>query len=809
MIVKKMTNKEPGKSIQATINNLINYIRDEDGTDPERGKILYENTINMTSGQMTTDEIVAEMTELAQTSKRCKNPISHILISFPSGYKASFELCENIVTDFIEHMGYAGCQTAYSVHQNTDNIHIHIAVNRIDPETHKAHSDSFDVERMHQALARLEKKYDLPTENHARYSEIDGEIVKNEYVEADTEITLPSKAIESEIRQGEKSMTRIAAESILPIMQDAQSWPELHTRLANQGFEYRKKGGGSIIVAHHDGKETSIKPSDLARWASLKNMEKRLGTYKPANITQIDDRPAEPMPGISEQDLNNYKADKEQYLENVDEIYREFDREKERLKSKKQAIIDAVTDYKKANKDDSIEAQAALEAYKRVVTEEIARQEKSLIVRLEAKLEENKRISGPVTDFEAWANFNQIEYNQIEHSGRIRIPRYVSTNFKHSIDEKKAFFEQYHEAIQADRYRVTARRNDIRAAFILDADRNGVTIGYTPEQLIKNLPYMSKFEDKYEHIYLTPLSENKHHFFIDDMSFDMVEKLEREGIEPNCLLESSNGNFQAIFTLDKLGTENDKAIINNLASGMNRLYGDVNLCGAIHPHRTPGFYNVKSKYRQPDGTYFITRIIASQPEQSERLKEFMVYMDGYYNWKKANSLKARFIPNPGQNRYNIQYQNRIKLYMAHRKEVMRINNISEDSQDHSRLDYMIGLRLRATRFSQTDVEQILYDGNNHIGYNKHNLEAYCRITSEKIFNNIEADFKIQELRQWIGTWHRINNTALTPSKQSESRNYEPESETDHQLGIESSRSNPQGNGRNARRNARRNMHNLP
>lgn len=762
MIVKKMKNKMPGKSITFTVMNLVDYINDEKNLEEDE-KITYKSTINMEAE--TSEEIAAEMIELATKSKRCKNPVSHILLSFGGKFEAEKEQFENIVKDFAENIGYAGCQIAFAVHDNTQNTHIHIAVNRIDPETHKARDDYNDVDKMHRAIARLEAKYNLKSEAKSLYTEVEGEIVKNQYAGPETEITIPAKAREMEIRQGEKSMTRVAAEEIIPIIKDAKSWPELHDRLAAQGFRYEKKGGGAVLIAkREDGGEAQLKPSSLARWAALKQLEKRLGEYAPSRIGEGDIMPrkAEPMPGVPQKVFDEYQADKKQYKDNHEAEYREFERQKEALKVEQKAIIEAIKDYKTAEKTGS-EAEAALEAYRRVVDAETEGQHRALIARYEAKIAEGKTIMPPVTDFETWLKWKGKEGEYTDGgTNKVEIPSYEEAKPDHTTQQKRAFFIQYHNAIGADKYRITSvgtKKDGTKIVLVLDKDKDGISNGYTAKQILDNIQYMNVLEAKGEHLYFTPLSEKKHHFFIDDMNLETLSELKKANIQPNCIIESSKGNYQAIFSLDKIGTENERMIINNIASSMNRLYGDVNFCGAVHPHRAPGYYNVKPKHKQPDGSYFITRIVETNPQQCKKLLDYMVYMDGYFTWKKRNTDRPTISV---EKRKQIHNNNEAKMiFEAHRKEIMRINNFGGE-EDKSRIDYMIAVRLKATGHTQDEIQNILYIGNIGEARSKTNLEQYAATTAASVFSKPEADMMIQRLKAWIPSWKRLENTTLKP-----------------------------------------------
>ncbi|AXC12051.1 traI protein (DNA helicase I) [Acidisarcina polymorpha] len=90
-------------------------------------------------------------------------------------------------------------------------------------------------------------------------------------------------------------------------------------------------------------------------------------------------------------------------------------------------------------------------------------------------------------------------------------------------------FEKYHDAVQAERYRVTSIKmlpDGQNKIFILDKDKQtGVTKGFTPEEIAQRIPEMQRLQRRGENIYYTPLSDNKHHILIDDMNRPKFAKL--------------------------------------------------------------------------------------------------------------------------------------------------------------------------------------------------------------------------------------------------------------------------------------------
>ena len=61
---------------------------------------------------------------------------------------------------FLDEMGLAEHQAIYALHRDTQNWHLHLAVNRVHPETEKlvTVNNGFDLEVAHRAIARIEQQ---------------------------------------------------------------------------------------------------------------------------------------------------------------------------------------------------------------------------------------------------------------------------------------------------------------------------------------------------------------------------------------------------------------------------------------------------------------------------------------------------------------------------------------------------------------------------------------------------------------------------------------------------------------------------
>jgi len=272
-------------------------------------------------------------------------------------------------------------------------------------------------------------------------------------------------------------------------------------------------------------------------------------------------------------------------------------------------------------------------------------------------------------------------------------------------------FEQYAQAVNADRYRVTSikmREDGSKQTFILDK-RDGVTRGFTPAEIAQRTPEMQRLQRRGENLYYTPLSDTRHHILIDDMSRDKLDKLIKDGYKPAAVIESSPGNYQAIITVPKLGTEHDKAVGNRLSDALNREYGDPKLSGAIHPHRAPGYENRKPKHMREDGTYPPVRLLRAERRDCARTLALSQQINAEHEQraqqaqqKPQKALQRDFAPQVGLDSAGVGKAQQ-RAYRGHHADIVR----RYPDADLSRVDSMIAVRMRMTGHSSDDIRSTI------------------------------------------------------------------------------------------------------
>jgi len=341
-------------------------------------------------------------------------------------------------------------------------------------------------------------------------------------------------------------------------------------------------------------------------------------------------------------------------------------------------------------------------------------------------------------------------------------------------------FWRYAEAVNADRYRVTSIRmldDGSKKTLILDK-KDGITRGFTPQEIEQHMPEMVRLERRGENIYYTPLSDKKHHILIDDMSRTGLEWLIDGGYRPAVVIESSPGSYQAIITIPKLGTPYDKDVGNRLTEKLNQQYGDPGLSGAIHPHRAPGFQNRKPKHRREDGTYPVVRLLkAERRECAETLKRSQLLYEviveeqqqqaaaGTKKMRRAASERAEH-SSPGAVWPSLEdaVREAIRAYKRHHWHVCNLlSNLHYSQENLSRIDSMIALRLRATGHTQAAIEAaILHCAPQiRIGTDRqeHDWPDYARRTAAWAFSPDATKQLRERLWCYVEQWRNIEERA--------------------------------------------------
>ena len=297
MIAKKVKSTGGG-SKKGKISRLVDYITKEEkdkNIDKQQNKIDYYGSRGFICDDLISQK--AEMIALASDAPKCTNPITHWVMSWQENERPNRDQVDQAINILLEELDMADRQVIYAAHQDTDNYHVHIVINRVHPDTLKAPNNFRDVELGHKAVARIEQIQGWQSQQRARYQVIDGQTQRVQHPPQIIKQPVGQIAQQIESHQGIKSAERIGIESGADLIRAAHSWSDLHESLAERGMRYEQYGSGAYLYVG----DVKLKASSVGRDCSLPQLKKRLGEYQPPGILVVTKVEPQLMDGLSKE----------------------------------------------------------------------------------------------------------------------------------------------------------------------------------------------------------------------------------------------------------------------------------------------------------------------------------------------------------------------------------------------------------------------------------------------------------------------------------------------------------------------------
>ncbi|MET0028520.1 MAG: TraI/MobA(P) family conjugative relaxase [Candidatus Thiodiazotropha sp.] len=254
MIAKHVPMRSLGKSDFA---GLVDYLTDEQSKEHRLGEVVMTNC-EAHSVRDAVSEVLA--TQFSNTRAK-SDKTYHLLVSFRAGEKPNADTLKAIELRICAGLGFGEHQRISAVHHDTDNLHIHIAINKIHPTRNTIHEPYYPHHTLAKLCVIMERDYSLQPDNH---------IPRRRGAE--------SRAADMECHAGIESMIGWIKRECLGDIKAAQSWKELHQVMHDNGLELRARGNGLVVVADDD---VTIKASTLGRDFSKPKLEARFGPFEP------------------------------------------------------------------------------------------------------------------------------------------------------------------------------------------------------------------------------------------------------------------------------------------------------------------------------------------------------------------------------------------------------------------------------------------------------------------------------------------------------------------------------------------------
>jgi len=239
---------------KSSFSALIKYLIDHQDKSERISQVMVTNCY--------TDDMPAALIEIQNTqdmNKRAKSDKTcHLVLSFPEGERLPHADLNEIEERFCNVLGFADHQRISVVHDDTNNLHIHIAINKIHPRNHTIHNPYYDYKKVASLCEQIEQEYGLTKVNHeTRYESA-----------ADTNI---------ETKAGIESLIGWIKRECLEEIKCADNWQDLHKVLERNGLEIKARGNGFVFMSSSG---IAVKASSVDRSLSKASLVKRLGEYE-------------------------------------------------------------------------------------------------------------------------------------------------------------------------------------------------------------------------------------------------------------------------------------------------------------------------------------------------------------------------------------------------------------------------------------------------------------------------------------------------------------------------------------------------
>lgn len=255
MIAKHIPINSVNKS---SFSGLVNYILD---TQNKSERIGIVGVANCYSDRP--DCVIAEVLNTQQMNKRATSDKTyHLVISFRDD-ELSEDIMKKVEDELCDGLGFGEHQRLSVVHNDTDHLHIHIAINKIHPSRLTIHNPHYDYKVIGELCEKLEKECGLTPDNHE--TKIPG---------------AQSKESNIEFKAGSVSLVGWIKQECLEQIKSASSWTELNQVLTEHGLELKERGNGFVFVSSNG---IGVKASSVDRSLSKSNLVKKLGVLEKTN----------------------------------------------------------------------------------------------------------------------------------------------------------------------------------------------------------------------------------------------------------------------------------------------------------------------------------------------------------------------------------------------------------------------------------------------------------------------------------------------------------------------------------------------
>jgi hypothetical protein len=241
---------------KSSFSDLVRYMCDPQDKRERVGHVQVSNCFSLE-----VEDAILEVTATQARNVRCETDKTyHLILSFRAGEEPDDKVLKHVEQRICAGLGYAEHQRISAVHHDTDNVHIHLAINKIHPSRLTLHSPFRDYKTLNLLCEKLEQELGLERDNHQS-----------------ERLAARGRAGDLEHAAGIESLIGWVRRECLEQIIAADSWSALHQVMQANGLNLQLRGNGLTITSADN---TVIKASSVSRDISKTKLEKALGPFQ-------------------------------------------------------------------------------------------------------------------------------------------------------------------------------------------------------------------------------------------------------------------------------------------------------------------------------------------------------------------------------------------------------------------------------------------------------------------------------------------------------------------------------------------------
>jgi hypothetical protein len=237
--------------------SLVNYLADDQA---KQSRVATTSVTQCESNDLKT-AVIEVMAIQGMNTRAESDKTYHLILSFRAGERPEDDVLKAIEREVCVGLGYGEHQRISVAHDDTDNFHLHIAINKIHPTRLTIHNPYNDHKTLGRLCTALELQYGLERDNHSA-----------------VRVGSENRALDMEHHAGVESLLGWIKRECLAQLLVATSWSELHRVLQAYGLALQERGNGLVIC---DQAGLRVKASSVARTLSKTKLLERFGDFKP------------------------------------------------------------------------------------------------------------------------------------------------------------------------------------------------------------------------------------------------------------------------------------------------------------------------------------------------------------------------------------------------------------------------------------------------------------------------------------------------------------------------------------------------